>query len=399
MNHKRILILTAEYGFGHRSVANAITAAMEERYGNDVQVIVENPLEDKRVPFFMRDSQSDYDRWVREVPELYRLGFAASDSRVPTALVESTLVVMFGEVLHDLVKRVKPDVILSTYPFYQAPLVSLFLQHSRHLPVYTIITDLATIHRLWFNPKMDGCLVSNGTVADLAMAYGFDPAKVHITGIPVHPNLVRENRDKADIRRELGWDPSLTTILAVGSKRVEHMMDSLNVINHFGTPLQLAVVAGKDEERYAELQAVEWHIPCHIYDYVENMSPLLHASDVILCKAGGLITTESLACGLPMILIDVIPGQESGNAEFVVSNGAGDLAEDPVQILEILAHLFAKQGEGLRLRSQNACQLGQPYAAYTAADILWKAAHQNSTSDRPRRGLRRLLGSLPFPRK
>ncbi|MEJ5201228.1 MAG: hypothetical protein WHV66_03245, partial [Anaerolineales bacterium] len=75
---KRILILTADAGFGHRSAANAVAAALHELYGDACQVEIENPLEDKRTPAFLRETQSDYDRIVREMPDLYRVGFGAS---------------------------------------------------------------------------------------------------------------------------------------------------------------------------------------------------------------------------------------------------------------------------------------------------------------------------------
>jgi 1,2-diacylglycerol 3-beta-galactosyltransferase len=44
------------------------------------------------------------------------------------------------------------------------------------------------------------------------------------------------------------------------------------------------------------------------------MPTMMRAADAIICKAGGLTVTESLACGLPLLLTDVIPGQETGNA-------------------------------------------------------------------------------------
>ncbi|MCX8026175.1 MAG: hypothetical protein N3A60_13330, partial [Thermanaerothrix sp.] len=77
---KRILILTADAGFGHRSAANAVAAALQERYGDQCEVYILNPLEDKRVPFVLRESQADYDILVRKAPELYRLGFEVSDA-------------------------------------------------------------------------------------------------------------------------------------------------------------------------------------------------------------------------------------------------------------------------------------------------------------------------------
>jgi 1,2-diacylglycerol 3-beta-galactosyltransferase len=213
-------------------------------------------------------------------------------------------------------------------------------------------------------------------VRQLAIDDGLAPEKVQITGLPVQPLLSQENRDPAAIRAELGWRPDPKTALAVGSKRVEHLEDMLHVLNHSRLPLQLAVVAGGDDELYHRLQSVEWHMPAHIYNLVKNMPTLMHASDCIICKAGGLIVSESLACGLPLLLIDVIPGQELGNANYVVEGGAGELASTPVGALESIFHWLDRGGELLATRAQNARRLGRPRAAYEVAERVWAAAER-----------------------
>jgi UDP-N-acetylglucosamine:LPS N-acetylglucosamine transferase len=80
----------------------------------------------------------------------------------------------------------------------------------------------------------------------------------------------------------------------------------------------MIVVAGGDDDQYMRYQQSEWHVPTRIYNFVDNMPQFMHAADGIICKAGGLIVTESLACGLPLLLVDVLPGQEEGNADLVV---------------------------------------------------------------------------------
>jgi len=152
------------------------------------------------------------------------------------------------------------------------------------------------------------------------------------------------------------------------------MLDAVNVINHFGAPLQLILVAGRDEDLYNAATQMEWHIPVKIFNFVENMPTLMHATDFMLCKAGGLIVTESLACGLPMILIDVIPGQETGNAAYVRAYGAGDMSETPLQLLELLSDWMRNDGNLYKKRAANAKLIGQPNSAYTIANVLWKAA-------------------------
>src|SRR5512143_1909440 len=113
---RRILVLTGDAGFGHRAAANAVTAAILEKYGGDCEVHVANPMEDRRAPFFLRDASADYDRVVRNTPELYRFYYDASDTSVTSAIVESALTVLLYEVLRDVVRKYQPDTIVSTYP-------------------------------------------------------------------------------------------------------------------------------------------------------------------------------------------------------------------------------------------------------------------------------------------
>ncbi len=383
---KRILILTADAGFGHRSAANAVAAALEEIDGEGCEIEILNPLEDRRAPFFLRDSGSDYDKMVRSMPELYKLGYEASDSAVPTALVETALVVMLFEIMRDIVKTYQPDAILTTYPLYQAPMTAVFTVQRMYVPFFTVVTDLVTVHRLWFHRQVDACLVPNHLVADLAMNNGMPFGKIRVTGLPVNPEVVRESRSKPEIRADLGWRPDLTTILAVGSRRVERLVDAIHVINHFGAPLQLSVVAGKDEEMYRELVGMDWHLPSvHLYEYSDIVPTMMHASDALVCKAGGLIVTEALACGLPLMLVDVIPGQETGNADYVLQGGAADLALDPVAMLETLAHWTVDGGRGLHMRADNAARLGKPHAAYQVAELLYAAAEHGPYDRRKKR--------------
>jgi len=377
---RKIMILTADAGFGHRSAAIAVSEALTRKYGTAVQVTIINPLDNEKTPAFLRDSQADYDKWIKEVPDLYQLGYTASDNPVPVMIMEQWLGLLLFEVIKEVISSFKPHVILTTYPMYQAPLALLFRTRKVRVPCYTVITDLSTIHRLWFNSKMDGCLVPNQLVADLAMSNHIAPEKITITGIPVHPDIPQETRSKNEIRKELGWQLDIPTILAVGSKRVDRLMDALNVVNHFGAEFQVAVVAGRNEELFSELSRYNWHIPVQIYNFAENMPALMKASDLIVCKAGGLIVTESLACGLPLILIEVIPGQETGNADYVTTFGAADIAESATQMQETLFHLCMNDYTLLKNRAEHARRLGLGNSAYAVADILWAAAQRKPKS-------------------
>ncbi len=374
----RILILTADAGYGHRSASNAVAEALTLSHPDEVEVTIENALDHDKAPFFLRDSQSDYDRWIKEVPELYKLGYDASDSAIPTRLLENSLSVLLFEAIKETCRKHQPDVVLSTYPLYQSAVTLLFRTNKLHTPFFTVVTDLSTVHRLWFHKNVNGCLVPNQIVANLALKSQMPKEKIIITGIPVSPNISREKRNPSEIRTELGWQNGITTILAVGSNRTENLMDALNVVNHYGVPLQLVVVAGGNQELYQELKAANWHIPVILYDYVQKMPSLMRASDLVICKAGGLIVTEALASGLPMLLTDVIPGQETGNAEFVEDSNTGMVVNTPMDMLVKLNHLIRDDQNLLKQFHVNALAIGKPDAAFKIAEILWQSVHKSA---------------------
>jgi 1,2-diacylglycerol 3-beta-galactosyltransferase len=401
---KRILILTADAGFGHRAAANATAAALQERYGDRCHVVVLNPLDDRRTPSILRNSPADYDRMVRNMPELYRLGYEASDTAVPTFALESAIVLMLFEVLSDALTEQRPDVIVTTYPLYQAPLWAIYTLGRQRVPLITVVTDLATIHGIWFHKVADLCLVPTPQAAKLALSHDLTRDQVRVTGIPIHPSFASARRTPSVIRSELDLNPDLTTILAVGSKRVGHLESVLHIINHSGLPLQLVVVAGGDDALYRRLRRVDWHLPCQVYNLVSNMPSLMHAADCILCKAGGLIVSESLAVGLPMLLVDVLPGQEVGNAEYVIEGDAGVRIENPVDALETLCHWMENKGALLRGKAANARRLGRPQAALEIADHIWTLASKSavdspSVARKGRQALKRLLASLTSQRE
>jgi 1,2-diacylglycerol 3-beta-galactosyltransferase len=265
-------------------------------------------------------------------------------------------------------------VIVSTYPLYQAPLGAVFQLTQHRAPLFTVITDLATVHTVWFHRATDLCLVPTERVRDLALKHHLPEERVLVTGLPVHPRIAGVGEDKRALRERLDWPTDLTTLLVVGSRRVSRLPEMLRAVNHSGLPLHLVLVAGGDDELYETFKATTWHVRAHVYNFVEEMPAFMHAADAIVTKAGGLIVSESLACGLPMLLVNALPGQEQGNADLVVEGGAGDLTQEPIALLETLFHWLEDDGALLRSRAARAQELGRPRAAFRIAELVWKAA-------------------------
>src|SRR5512135_3309510 len=233
-DNKHVLILTADAGFGHRSAANAIAEALQDTHGSECTYAIVNVLDDERTPRLLRDGQSDYDRIAREMPDVYKFGYEATDSIAPATIVERGVQAMLYSPLRSLLNDKSPDVIISTYPLYQAPLGAVFSLTRRFIPLVTVVTDLATVHQIWFSAYPDLTVVPTEAVRDLAIAAKVPAKQIEVIGIPVHPRLSQEARAKADIRAELGWDPDPATLLIVGSKRSSLYVHVAHVLNHSG---------------------------------------------------------------------------------------------------------------------------------------------------------------------
>ncbi len=376
-NGKQILILTGDAGLGHRSAAEAVKKALEEKYGAHCEVTIDNPLNYPTVPDIIRKSQSDYDEIVKKLPDLYKLGYTVSDSTLPVSLMEAAFIVAMFEVIRDTIKKVRPDLVITTYPVFQAPIHAALVLKKKAIPSITVITDLTKVHHVWFNKAATRVTAPTEAVQQQALKAGLSPNQIAITGIPVNPRIMKlKQRDKPGLREPLGWKRDLTSLLVVGSPRIETLTDTVKTIDHSGHDLQMALVAGGNDALYDSFQQEEWHHPVHIYNFVDNMPELMRAADLILCKAGGLIVTESLASGLPLLLVHALPGQEIGNVNYVVENKAGCLCQTPEKILETLYHWLDNDHAMLEEIASNAASLIPVDAAFTIADLGWELLNQ-----------------------
>ena len=218
---------------------------------------------------------------------------------------------------------------------------------------------------------------------DQALAEGLAPERVFVTGIPIDPVLAGPYPAKGRTAGKARLGAGRVTVLAVGSKRVNRLIDALQVLNHSGLPLQLAVVAGRDADLYARLQEIDWHLPVHLYNWIDNIGEMLHAADCVMTKAGGLIISESLACGVPLVLIEAMPDQEQANVDFVVQAGAAEVGDSPSAVLEILYHWTANDCALLIDRAEAAEACGRPHAAYQVAQHAWRLAKSHRRQRTP----------------
>ena len=77
-----------------------------------------------------------------------------------------------------------------------------------------------------------------------------------------------------------------------------------------------------------------------ILEYTDKVPELMSISDLVVTKPGGLTTTESLASGLPIVVINPIPGQEEENATYLEENKVAIWIKKGDDVEQILNDLF-----------------------------------------------------------
>jgi 1,2-diacylglycerol 3-beta-galactosyltransferase len=103
------------------------------------------------------------------------------------------------------------------------------------------------------------------------------------------------------------------------------------------------------------------------------MADWLRCADVVVGKAGPGTIAEATCCAAPLVLTSYLPGQEEGNAEFVVRAGAGRYAPGLRDLAAQIARLRDDPAALAVMRSASA-RAGRPRAAVDVAGLLAEAA-------------------------
>jgi 1,2-diacylglycerol 3-beta-galactosyltransferase len=283
---KRVLILSASAGFGHNSASRALAKAIQLRHIEDSTFHIANPLDYPKTPKWLHKTQDNYDGLARDAPGFYRFMYDMGNTALIKFLTEKVLFLFLYQTMKSLIRSYRPDVIINTYPLYNAALHAVCDKADTHIPTICVVTDLTAVHKTWFSPYNDLTVVPTEVTRDLAIQCGVPQDRVEIIGIPVDPDLQLESRSKLELREHLGWDRNLTTVLAVGSKRVTSIVAAVQALNNSNLPIQVVAIAGGDANIYNQLKETRWRIPTFIYGFVTEMPLFLRAADCVLSKSG-----------------------------------------------------------------------------------------------------------------
>jgi len=365
-----IMILTSDAGSGHRSAA----AAIEQQVRGFAKTIVVNPAHHPLASRTLERAERFYLDMVNRSPEQYAFAHGLTDAPGLDLFLEYSLAGTIRRSLAALLMTHQPTVVVSVYPLLTRIISGTFKPWQ--LPkLMTVVTDLGNVHRAWFNVHDDCVAVPSLIVRDKAMKCGIDMQRVVHTGLPINPAFGYARAPQAVLRRNLGWDESLPTLLLLsGGAGIGPVVEMAQALDAATTAHQLVIVAGRNQALAKDLRAYPWQHPTHIYDFVA-LPDLLHAADVVASKAGGLTVSECMAAGKPMVFYGEAPGQEEGNRVFAMQAGAGLHASDAKQFVTYATMLLTHQA--MRDTMGHAARhLGMPDASVAVAHEVQRLYNQ-----------------------
>ncbi|HEV7178841.1 MAG TPA: glycosyltransferase [Candidatus Baltobacteraceae bacterium] len=326
---KRALFLISDTGGGHRSAANAMTAALKEI---EEPYAFEYRIEDvaAHCAFPLTQLGLGYSMALRYAPPVYGALYYATNGRRRYRALVRFCEPLYRERLRDLFLSYKPDVIVSVHPLLNhAALRARADAHMQAVPIVTVITDLGKVHESWLTPEADAVVVPAREVYERALSRGISPSRLRLLGQPIHPRFDDVVGTKDELRDHLGLPhDKLIVMLMAGGEGGGKLLPTTLALAKAKLPVHLLVVCGRNEPLRQRLDELQPALPTSmtVLGFTDNIPEYFRAVDLLVTKAGPGSLAEANAAQLPVVVYDYVPGQERGNVDFVRNNGLGAVA-------------------------------------------------------------------------
>ena len=368
MKKKRILILSASVGSGHVSAAEALAKSFRAR--PDVEdVLVDDSLDHTNV-LHKQLYSTLYKRLSAMLPEFLGWWYVSSDE--PWVSDKSRLALDLPQALPlvNLVRDFQPDSIICTH-FMPAGVLSFLIGLGRlEAELGIVVTDFH-FHAFWITRAFHWYFVAQEEDRIHMEGLGLPGDRIHVTGIPVGPEFMTPV-DRGEVLRRYDLDPAQPTLLvAGGALGLSPASAVVRRLLQLDRKFQAIIACGKNDElkREIEMLTSEQRDRFRVLGYTREMPDLLGAATLLLSKPGGMTTAESLARGLPMVILDPIGGQEERNSDVLLEAGAAVKCTEVTVLNHKLCRLL-DDPERIAAMRENARRLGRPDAAEAIARIV-----------------------------
>lgn len=324
----RIPVLSAGFGEGHNAAARALVEAL----GRHASVPMEGRFHDLFLeaygPERARRQRDSYIGVANRYPRLWGCLYAGLD-RLPLVPASLPFVRPVERALNTLLAAERPRVVVSAYPLYNYMMARRWRHDDPARPrLVTVVTDSISVNRAWHRAHSDWFVTPNQATADVMVRQGVPAAKVLPFGFPVPARLAARSSARA------GGVPRVLLMLNPGKRDAVELATALSTLG-----LDLTITVGRDADfRGAVERAVEGRAT--VLGWTDRIPELMLASHLVVSKAGGATTHECVAAGVPMVVTQVIPGQEAGNGRLITEHGAGAYGLTPSSARAVVGQAF-----------------------------------------------------------
>lgn len=343
---KKVMIFYAAYGGGHLSAARSIKENIETNYTNiDVKLVDCMEYVNKYVN---KVTTKAYSEMAKKAPRTWGRVYWQSQ-KGPLAHISTTSNKVLSIKLNKLLQDFEPDIIISTHPFGTQMCAYLKKLGKLNAKIATVMTDYAP-HDQWlvFNHYVDYYFVSHEGMKKQLHEKGIPNEKIFATGIPLSNKFLLKY-DKSKILESFGLSTDKKTVLFFGGG--EFGLGKTQTFKIFKSfvecheNIQIVAIAGKNHKMKESFENLVEELGkqnnVKVLEYTNKVPELMSISDLVVTKPGGLTTTESLASGLPIVIINPIPGQEEENATYLEENKVAIWIRKDDNIEQILNELFS----------------------------------------------------------
>lgn len=331
MAKKKILILTDDLPWGHRSIAKAIYGSLKEK---EKEAGVE--LRYAEIKAEVGISNDFYTFMYRFFPKsnkmMTRLSGEGRLRKIVHRLSEMNL-----PRLKKFVSSYKPDLIISCYWYHSHSLQLWRKNENANFKLWSVIADPWTITPVTVVPGADLTLVYDEVAEREVRKYGLK-GEILKSGWWVRGEMYKKI-DRKEARRKLGITDDRPVIFigggSLGTNSLTRLLPVLMTIEskcafifNTGTDKMLHSTIDQYVKLLKKLKLGEQIIVKNL-GWIEDMAEVLQASDIVFGKAGPNFMFDVVASKKPMVAITHIGGQEDGNIEIIKKKNLGWVKEKP----------------------------------------------------------------------
>jgi UDP-N-acetylglucosamine--N-acetylmuramyl-(pentapeptide) pyrophosphoryl-undecaprenol N-acetylglucosamine transferase len=281
-----------------------------------------------------------------------------------------------GQSLFHLISE-RPDAVLGTGGYVSAPpvLAAWLLR----IPVSLLALDVMPSKAVRFLTRFAGEIYGGFPECSQYLSKN---AKVVFTGNPIRREVGEISKEQGI--KEFGLEPGKKTILIFGGSQGAHsinlaVLDSLTHLNQAGhfKDIQIIFQTGQKDLGLVTVNCQSSKASIKVLAYIDKMPYAMAAADLVISRSGAGVS-ETLACGLPSILIPLphaASNHQEYNARSLEKAGAAEMILDSElngQVLSqrIIGILFNPEKYGQM--SKAARSLARPGAAREIAEKIFK---------------------------